>query len=412
VPASPLALAPLPADAKPVLIVLPFANISDDSQQEYFSDGITEDITTALARIPGFLVMARNTAFTFKGKAVNAQAIGRELGVRYMLEGSVRKAGDRLRLNAQLIETATGNHVWAERYDRPMADVFIVQDELADRIVGTVAAHLRRREGDKAVVASLEKIQAYELTVRARRLFSVGDRDNVLEARRLVMLALERDPTYSLAHAWLVRSLLAVHNNRWNEEFNQPATLAKLVEASSKAVAIDPNEPLNRAANALGILVSGRRDEAVGEAERAIALGQNDADVLSQAAVVLSNAGRHERAIELVSFAHQLDPFIPPQMIGNVLGVAMYQLGRYSEAVDAANYCLKRVPSNTLCLTNLAAAMGQMGSRDTSTVVAELLRASPNLTISEERARRVATNMSMQSIERFAEGLRKAGLPE
>lgn len=196
------------ADLRPALIVLPFSNISDDPEQEYFSDGFTEDVTTALARVPGFLVTARNTAFTYKDKNVDARTLGQELGVRYLLEGSVRKRGDRVRLNAQLIETQTGNHVWAETFDRPLTDIFIVQDDLVDRIVGSVASHLRRHEGERALSASPEKLQAYDLTVRARMLFKQNEFASVSEARTLLRKAIEVDPSYAMAHSRVLSASL------------------------------------------------------------------------------------------------------------------------------------------------------------------------------------------------------------
>src|SRR5262249_14605083 len=156
---------------------------------------------------------------------------GRDLGVRYLLEGSVQKLGDRLRLNAQLVETASGNHVWAERYDRPLADVFVVQDELSDKIVGTVASHLRRQQGDRAPRASPETLDGYELTMRPRRVRSTGGRDEIFEARRLAEQAIERDPTYALAFAWLSRALGQIYSNRWNDEYGSPATLERLAAA-------------------------------------------------------------------------------------------------------------------------------------------------------------------------------------
>jgi adenylate cyclase len=411
-PQLPTAIAPQVAGERAALIVLPFDNLSGDPAQEYFSDGITEDITTALARFPGFLVMARNTAFTFKGRAMNAQSMGRDLGVRYMLEGSVQKQGERLRLNAQLIETASGNHVWAERFDRPLGDVFMVQDELSDRIVGTVAAHLRRREGERALRASLETLDAYDLTMRARRLTRASGHDNHLEARRLAGQAIERDPDYARAHAMLSLIANAFYSNRWNEEFGSAATLERQLAAAARAVALDPHDALIRAIHAIALTGQQRFDEAIAEAEQTLALGPNDSEILSGVAAVLQRAGRNDTTVEVLHRAVRLDPFIQPGVMGGVLATAFYLLGRYPEAAEAATYCIRRAPDATNCHLRLVAALGQTSSPSAAAAVAELMRVSPGNTVSAERRRMAATWRYAADVERLAEGLRKAGMPE
>ena len=315
-----------------MLVVLPFGNLSNDPEQEYFRDGLTEDITTALARIPGFLVTARNSAFQYKGKAVDPKQITKDLGVRYMLEGSVRKQGDRLRLNAQLIDTATGAHVWAEKYDRPFADVFAVQDELADKIVGTVASHLRRREGEKALAAPPEKLEAYELTMRARVLRSTSGRDESLEARRLLLQAIERDPTYALAHGMLGLTENYFLVNRVNEDYAALATVERMMAATSKGITLAPNDALVAVYHGYSLRASRQYEASEAFAERAVSLAPNDPAVLASVATVLLASGRNERVVELVGRTRSLDPFIVPASIGVVLATAQFLLGRYQEA--------------------------------------------------------------------------------
>jgi adenylate cyclase len=410
-PQLPASIAPPVVAERAALIVLPFANLSGDPQQEYFSDGITEDITTALARIPGFLVMARNTAFTLKGKAVDAQDVGAQFGVRYVLEGSVQKQSNRLRLNAQLIDAATGNHVWAERFDRPVADLFIVQDELADKIVGTVAATLRRREGERALAAPPEKLEAHELTMRARILRNSAGRDATLEARRLARQAIDRDPSFAPAYIQLARAAYTIRVNRWNEEFNSPAAAAQMIEATTKAIALAPNDAYARATHGMALTFFQRWDEALAEADWAVTRSPNDPDVLNAASVVTQWSGRYDQTVELGRRLVVLDPFVPPANVGNILGGALYLLGRHGEAKEAARYCVERSPSNVRCREHLTAFLGWTGPEaDARAQAAELLRLSPGYTISEYL--RVTTFNDPTAASRIAEGLRKAGVPE
>jgi TolB-like protein len=280
-----------PGSERNMLLVLPFTNQSGDPEQSYFSDGVTEDVINSLARIAGFTVIARNTAFTYKGKAVNAQTVGQELGVRYLLEGSIQKQGDRLRLNAQLVDTTSGNTVWAERFDRRMADVFVVQDELADRIVGTVATQLRRREGQRALAANPETLDALDLTLRARQLRGTSNRDEIIEARRMLERAIALDPRFVPAYTLLYGVMNQFFINRWTAEFNSPATTQAMLDLAGKAVSIAPSDPMARATYAESLTLVGQHGTAVAQIESVVSNTSADTDLLRLAATVFARAG-------------------------------------------------------------------------------------------------------------------------
>ena len=259
-------------DFRPALIVLPFSNFGGDPEQEYFSDGFTEDLTTALARIPGFLVTARNTAFTFKGQSVDAGFLGQQLQVRYVLEESIRKRRDSVRINAQLIETASGNHVWAETYDRPLADILAIQDELVDRIVGSVASHLRRKESERAFSASPDQLAVYDLSIKARFLFKRNELSTALEARELLRTAIEIDPSYALAYSLLGEVENYFFTHRVTNEYASEKTSARMVQAASRAIALAPDNAYAHAVHGIAFRTLNQYKMADAEAQRAYAL--------------------------------------------------------------------------------------------------------------------------------------------
>ncbi len=275
------------AQMRPALIVLPFANLSGDPTQDYFSDAFTEDITTALARTPGLLVVARNTAFTFKGKAVDARHLGKQLGVRYMLEGSARRTNNNMRVTAQLIETTGGTHVWAERFDRPFSELFKVQDQLVDRIVGSVASRLRRREGQRALEAPAEKLAAYDLTARASLLFRKNTLTAVEEARSLLRRAIEIDPNYAKAHTVLSRVENFFFTSRISAEYAKPETAARVVAAAARGAALAPDDAYAHAVHGMALRLRRDYDKALRAATKARELAPTDSDVLSEVSSVL-----------------------------------------------------------------------------------------------------------------------------
>jgi adenylate cyclase len=398
---------------RPAIVVLPFDNMSGDPEQDYFSDGFTEDLTTGLARIPGFLVVARNTAFTYKGKQVDARALRRELGVRYVLEGSARQQGERLRVNTQLIETTTGTHVWAERFDRPMEDIFIVQDALVDRIIGSVAASLRRHEGERAMLASEETLAAYDLTLRARLLFRRNTLEALTEARTILHQANKIDPEYSLAFSLLAQVENFFFTNRLSIEYALPETADRVIDAAARAVILAPEDAFVHAVYGMSLRLKGDYETAANEARNALKLAPNDPQVLASVSVILLSVGDYQSSVETMQLAWALDPHLSPVFIGGILAQGQFALGDYNASKQSAQDCLTRVPDDVRCLESLVRALGELGPPEKAQrAVDDLLNLSPNYTISEYIRRASKNRFDKTAISQWADGLRKAGVPE
>jgi TolB-like protein/DNA-binding winged helix-turn-helix (wHTH) protein len=316
------------SDDRPAVAVLPFVNLSGDPQQDYFSDGITEDITTELSRFSELMVIGRNSAFQYKGKAVDLRQIGRELSARYLLEGSVRRSGDRIRITAQLIDAVTGVHRWAERYDRELHDVFAVQDEVVRAIVTTLPAHVNRAEIERALLKPPAAWEAYEYYLRgAEAFFSHLTRRTegaLYEARRLLEQALAIDPDYARAAAMLSQTHLRAYYVLFDGDYLSPAALDRALELAQTAVRLDPLLPQARAQLGQLLLFKRRHDAALAEFERAFALNPNFIDY--RYAQALMSAGEPARAIEVLELNIRLDPFQPFQFF--LMGVAHYMLKR------------------------------------------------------------------------------------
>jgi len=312
---------------KPSIAVLPFVNMSGDPAQEYLSDGITEDIITELARDRGLFVMARNSSFAFKGRNLSVAETGTRLGARYVLEGSLRKAGNRIRVTAQLVEIATGSNVWAERYDRELADIFAVQDELAASIVaaipGRIATSLVRKSRDR----SSQQLDAYDLYLRGRELANQHRQDELPQARSLFEQAVERDPKNARAHAWLADLSLQAW---WRT--NAASDMAAAEKHSSRAVRLDPEDSFCHACRGQILIFQRNYDGARHHFERATALSPNDADIAAMMAVFLEYTGHAQDAIEQVRWAMSLNPYHPQWYI-ETLAMALLIARRYDEAV-------------------------------------------------------------------------------
>jgi TolB-like protein/Tfp pilus assembly protein PilF len=308
--------------------VLPFRNMSGDPEQEYFSDGITEDIITELSRNRGLHVIARNSSFAFKGPAVDIAEVGRRLGVRYVVEGSVRKSGNRIRVTAQLIEAASGNHVWAERYDRDFEDIFAVQDELTQSIVaalpGRIAAALVRKSRHK----SSERLDAYDLYLRARELADQHRREDLPRAIALLQQAIEQDPRYARAQAWLSDLLVQTW---WQTDAEGDFEAAD--HASATAVRLDPEDSLCHACRGQVLLFRRDYDGARHHFERAIGLSPSDADISAAMAVFLMYTGQAQQAVELVRRAMRFNP-LHPQWYVETLGMSLMIARRYEDAAQ------------------------------------------------------------------------------
>src|SRR5215831_11824902 len=316
---------------RPSVAVLPFTNLSGDRQQDYFSDGMTEDITTELSRFSELVVIARNSAFQYKGKAVDIQQVGRELGARYVLEGSVRRSGDHVRIAAQLIDAMTGAHRRAERYDRKVHDAFAVQDEMACTIVATLAAHVNRAEAERALLKPPAAWEAYEYYLRGAEAYFLHltrrTKASLYDARRLLEQSLAIDPDYARAAAMLARTHFQAYFEPYDGDYLSPAALDSALELSEAAVRLDPRLPPARAQLGHVLLYKRQHDAGIAEFERALALTPNSID--HRFGWALMHVGEPARAIEVLEAGMRFDPFAPPFLSSGIMGVANYMLKRY-----------------------------------------------------------------------------------
>jgi adenylate cyclase len=342
---------------------------------------------------------------TYKGKPARVQDVGRDLGVRYVLEGSVRRAGARVRITAQLVEAATSHHLWAERFDRDLADIFEVQDEVTRRIVATLAGKLSESERRRARSGQTENLEAYDCVLRGRELWERFTPEANREARRLYEEAIELDPDYARAYASLAWTYLVEHSERWVDPEEQP--LERALEYARQGVLVNPASHSNYLALGQICLSKGLHDEALEALETAIALNPNDADGYAFLARALSFAGRPEEAIELIEKAQRLNPAAPRWYALN-LGMALYLARRYDDAVTAFR---KGRPLGDVGYRWLAATYGQLGrEQDAKAAAAQYLKLTPDFSLT--RHLEMLHFQHAEDREHYADGLRKAGLPE
>lgn len=395
------------------IAVLALTNVSGDRREEYLSDGITEDIITELSRFSELLVIARNSTFQYKGRPTDIRLIGRELGVRYVLEGSVRREENRIRISAQLIDTANGAHRWAERYDRELADLFMLQTELAGTIGAALAVHVNRAEAERTLSKPPSSWHAHDYYLRAADLvgsyhssFSKGE---LHEARRLLLKALEIDRSYARVHAALALSYVSSWIHRWDHDCPWRAALDLAYQRASDAVRLAPNLP--EAHVSLGYVLSFRRQHEAGIAafERAIQLNPNFTNWRFPFTLIL--AGEPARAIEALARHMRLDPFYEPYAPG-LLGFACYMLKRYEEGLAHVRECVSRAPNMRLGRLWLAATYVRLGElAKAKAEAAEALRIDPQYSI-EGAARLFLPFKHSEDASHLFDTLRKAGIPE
>jgi TolB-like protein/Tfp pilus assembly protein PilF len=331
----------LPLPDKPSIVVLPFVNMSKDPEQEYFSDGLTETLTGDLTRVSSLFVIARNSAFTYKGKAVKVQDVGREMGVRYVLEGSVLKSGDQLRISAQLIDATTGYHLWSERYDRPLKDIFALQDEIVQQIVTTLKLQLSLREQGYIVRKTTSNPEAYDYLLRGVELLWRLTKEANTQARQMFEKAIELDPQYAEAYARLGEAYYMEWAHHWSQD---PQALERTLELAQRAIVLDDSLP--RARWLLGVVYMSKQqyDQALAEGERAIALDPNSADSYGVQAELLNAMGRPEEALRMLEQVMRLNPHYPATYLMR-LGSAYRATGRYAEAIAALKELISRNPN-------------------------------------------------------------------
>jgi adenylate cyclase len=400
--------APAPAlPDKPSIAVLPFLNMSGDQEQEYFVDGMTEDLITDLSKVSGLFVIARNSSFTYKGKAVDVKRIGRELGVRHVLEGSVRKAGNRVRITAQLIDAGSGGHLWAERFDRDLTDIFSMEDEVVEKIVRALAVTLTQGEERRLRRRGTGNVEAYELWLRGRELLTRSTRESVEQARAMYRRAIEIDMNFPAPHAGLALAAIADYVSDW--ALDPAQALDEAERWARRAVELNDQEPVSHMA--LGNVLLWRRDHerALAEFGRMIALDPNFAQGHTAAGMALVYSGRAAEALEPIATAMRLDPHYAPIVL-HFLAQANFSLGAYDTAARLLLERIARNPGTDASRMLLASCYGHLGRAEDARITwAELLKVNPDFSLSQRA--RVLPYKDPGDFQRIAEGLAKAGLP-
>jgi len=393
---------------KPSIAVLPFENMSGDSEQEYFADGMVEEIITALSRFKSLFVIARNSSFTFKGRAVDIKEVGRRLGVRYVLEGAVRKASGRVRITGQLIDAVTGAHIWADRFERDLTDVFALQDEVTVAVVSAIQPKLFQAEIEMATRRRPENLTAYDFFVRARQQYYQFTREGVAEGLRLAHRALELDPRFGLAAA--LAGLRHMHNVVFGYAIDPRFDRNEAVRLSRLALSIDDSDPDTLAIAAIiSAFMVGDSESEIEMADRAVALNPNSYIAWSARGHVYKIAGVPEEAVLSFERAMRLSP-VDPQLHTTLvgMGLAFIELGRFDEAIVAGKKAQRLNPSFATAYRCLASAFAHLGRDDEAReAAARVLETDPAFTISAWIARGGQSNAKL-----LIEGLRKAGLPE
>jgi adenylate cyclase len=347
---------------KPSIVVLPFTNMGTDAEQEYFADGVSEDLITALSKSRWLFVIARNTSFVYKGKPVDIKQIGRELGVRYVLEGSVRKAGNRVRITAQLIEADSWTHLWGERYDRDIVDAFAVQDEITESVVGAIEPELLQVERQRAARKRPENMDAWDHYLRGMWRFYQFSLDDQTQAERLMRRAIELDPISSLGQMGLARVLTAKILFGWS--VNLEADLQGAYAAARRAVELDDKDPYGHYILAWDCLFMRKHEDALAEAQKAIDLAPNFALAFFVLGAIRVFFGRFDEAHDAFQRAVRLSPHEPLIFhFANYPALAQYQQGNYAEAAKVARMGIAIRPNHMLHRT-LAACYGQLGLKE------------------------------------------------
>jgi TolB-like protein len=407
--ATPLGALALPE--QPSVAVLPFLNLSGDPGQDYFADGVVEDIISALSRMRWLFVIARNSSFTYKGRAVDVKQVGRELGVRYVLEGSVRKSGNRVRVSGQLIDATVGAHLWAERFDSTLDDLFDLHDELATSVVGAIAPQLERAEIQRAKHKPTEKLDAYDYYLRGMASFHRGDREGMNEALALFNQAIERDPNFASAHAMAAASLFWSKFNGWVADGSQVMSEGARLARRAIELGKDDAVALARGGHALANFV-GDLDNGIALIDRALLLNPNLAAAWFLGGFVQIMRGEPDNAIERLAYAMRSSP-LDSEMYRMQCGTALAHLcaGRFNEAGPWAEKSLRDLPSFLIAVCIVAASHAFAGRRDEAQrAIQNLRRLNPALRLSNlkdwllfHRPDYLAT---------LSDGLRRAGLPE
>jgi adenylate cyclase len=392
-----------PLPDKPSIAVLPFVNMSEDSKQEFFANGITEEIITALSKFPDLFVIARNSTFAYKNKPVKIKQVSIDLGVRYVLEGSLKRSGDRIRITAQLIDALTGNHLWAERYDRDMKDIFAIQDEITMKIITALQVKLTAGDMAHVVARGTRNLDAY---IKYMQTFDYGmSKEGNTKAKELLEEAIKLDPEYSRLYAGLAMNHVM---DVWFDTTSSPAqSLTRALELANKAISLDHSS--GAAYGALGWIHAMKRqyDQAIAECERAVSLDPNSADNFFRLGTVLTWAGRAGESVKYLQHAIRLSPF-PPSSYYNNSAVAYRDSGQYEKAIEMAKKTLQREPNTQFPYIHMAISYIRLGREEEArAAAAEILKINPNFSL--ERYANILP-FTRPVVKRVVEDLGKAGL--
>ena len=398
---------PSPPSGKPSIAVLAFNNMSGDAEQEYFSDGISEDIITDLSKLPGLHVIARNSSFVYKKQAVSLPDVARDLGVRYVLEGSVRKAGNRIRVTAQLIDSTTGGHIWADRYDRDLTDIFAVQDELTREIIAALKVKLTPEQKGRLSHKGTLNVEAFSFFLRGREFTWMPTKSGNIDARNLFASALDLDPNYAAAHAGIGFAHINDYVNGWSDDPER--SLETGIAAAERAIEMDEQEMMGHFALATGLLFRREHDKALEKARHCLAMSPSSAEGHMVMTNILTYIGKGAEAIAVVEAYRRLDPHHPDLAL-YFLADALVTVGELDAAVATLKQRLERNPNSETSYALLASCYGHLGRLDEARAAwAQVLRLAPHYSI--ERRRRVLPFKDPAVFERRVDGLRKAGIP-
>jgi len=398
---------------KPSVAVLPFINLSGARKDDYFGDGIAEDIITELSRFSELFVIARNSSFRYRDTPIDLRQVGEELGVRYILEGSVRRASGRVRINAQLIDASNGTHCWAERYDRKLSDPLSVQDEVARTVAGLLVTHVNNIESARALLKPARTWRAYDYYLRAVQMLNTfwisPNTADLNRTRQLLTHALEAEPTYARAHALLADSIISVWHLPLDDDYLSDAAVDRAYQSACAAVQYDPSLPFAHAI--VGLVLGYRRqhEASIHALDRAIALNPNYTDWRFVQAFLM--AGQHRRAIAAGRAYVRADPYYPPRA-AVWLGVGYFMTRRYREALPFLQDAALRAPDSRGAHLWNAANFAHWGRlREAQNEMEAALRIDPKFTLTEQ-ARQAAVCKDQRDVNHLLDGLRKAGLPE
>jgi adenylate cyclase len=396
---------------KPSIAVLPFVNMSDDPKQEFFSDGITEELITALSKIPQFFVIARNSTFTYKGKAVKIKQVSEELGVQYVLEGSVRRDGDRVRITAQLIDGLSGKHVWAERYDGELKDIFALQDEITMKIITELRGKMVIGGEVRSAARGTKNLEAYIKHLQAAEFSYSLMKDSAIQARKLSEEVIALDPEYPKGYLRL--ALILTADAALGRTDSPQQTIARALELVEKAISLDPEDGYSYALRGVILVQMRQYDNALADVSKALSLEPNQIGVLNESATVLWRAGKPEEALPLFEKLFRLSP---SPALGSFSGasVAYNLVGQYEKAAEVCRKAIQRFPPHYLVYVQYSISTSLLGrTEEARASVNELLRLYPQFSIEQFRGLLSRVGMKDQSsVEKFSEALRKAGLPE